>query len=159
MREIVVDNFAGGGDTIGMKVRRGINWTSLLGENCWQWDSAKSLEDGDEYSFYEAVIDGLEYAVRCWARVCDGPKGYDASGDYGVAWIECDLSEYTSREYYGYSDAQEIMYAIDHAETNLLKCGIPFVDGYRFHGKTAYNKARRNKTIRRKLGLNERVKE
>jgi len=139
-----------------MADRGDINWCSLLGENGWQWDSEKSMLDGDEYSFYEAVIDGFDYAVRCWARVCDGPKGYRASGDYGVAWIECDLSEYTSREYYGYSDALEIMYAIDHAETNLLKCGIPFTDGYRFHGKTAYNKARRNATIRKKMGLSAR---
>lgn len=136
-----------------MTDRGDINWCSLLGENGWQWDSAKSMLDDYEYSFYEAVIDGFEYAVRCWARVCDGPKSYEVSGDYGVAWIECDLSEYTTREYYGYSDALEIMYAIDHAETNLLKCGIPFVDGYMFHGKTAYNKARRNAAIRRKLGL------
>lgn len=145
---------------MGTKESNVINWTRLLGENGWQWDSEKSLSynDGDEYSFYEAVIDGLEYAVRCWARVSDGPKGYGASGDYGVAWIECDLSEYTSREYYGYSDALEIMYAIDHAETNLLKCGIPFTDGYRFHGKTAHNKARRNVTLRRRLGLNVEVK-
>lgn len=144
---------------MGLKERDGINWTRLLGENGWQWDSAKSYIEGDEYSFYEAKIDGFEYTVGCWSRVSDSPKGYDASGDYGVAWIECDLSEYTSREYYGYSDALEIMYAIDHAETNLLKCGIPFTDGYRFHGKTAYNKARRNAAIRRKLGLGERVKE
>lgn len=127
-----------------------------MGENGWQWDSEKSMLDDDEYSFYEAVIDGLEYAVRCWARVSDSPKGYRVSGDYGVAWIECDLSEYTSREYYSYSDALEIMYAIDHAETNLLKCGIPFVDGYMFHGKTVYNKARRNAAIRKKLGLSAR---
>lgn len=145
---------------MGTKESNDIKWTRLLGENGWQWDSEKSLSynDGDEYSFYEAVIDGLEYAVRCWARVSDGPKGYRESGDYGVAWIECDLSEYTSGEYYGYSDALEIMYAIDHAETNLLKCGIPFTDGYRFHGKTAHNKARRNVTLRRRLGLNVEVK-
>lgn len=139
-----------------MKNNRGnVKWYRLLGENGWQWDSEKSMldGDGDEYSFYGAVIDGFDYAVRCWARVCDGPKSYEVSGDYGVAWIECDLSEYTTREYYGYSDALEIMYAIDHAETNLLKCGIPFTDGYRFHGKNAYNKARRNDAIRRKLGL------
>ena len=133
--------------------RDGINWTRLLGENGWQWDSAKSYDDGDGYSFYGARIDGFEYDVGCWARVSDGPAGYDTSGDYGVAWIECDLSTYTIREYFGNNDALEIMYAIDHAETNLLKCGIPFTDGYRFHGKNAHNKARRNVTLRRKLGL------
>ena len=136
-----------------------VDWTRLLGENGWQWDSAKSYEDGDGYSFYEARIDGFDYAVGCWARVSDGPKGFSASGDYGVAWIECDLSEYTSREYYGYSDALEIMYAIDNAEKNLLKCGIPFVAGYRFHGKNASNKARRNSAIRRKMRLDTIVKE
>lgn len=137
-----------------MKKKQGeINWLRLLGENGWQWDSAKSYDDGDGYSFYEARISGFEYDVGCWARVSDGPKGYSASGDYGVAWIECDLSTYTSREYFTTHDALEIEYAVDHAETNLLKCGIPFTDGYRFHGKNVHNKARRNAAIRKKLGL------
>lgn len=136
-----------------MKNAQDIKWYRLLGENGWQWDSEKSYKDGDEYSFYEARINGFEYDVGCWARVSDGPKGYRASGDYGVAWIECDLSTYTSREYFTVDDAREIEFAVDHAETNLLKCGIPFTDGYRFHGKNAYNKARRNDAIRRKLGL------
>jgi len=133
--------------------RGGVNWLRLLGENGWQWDSEKSYDDGDGYSFYEARIYGFEYEVGCWARVSDGSKGYSTSGDYGVVWIECDLSIYTTREYFGNDDALEILYAIDHAETNLLKCGIPFIDGYRFHGKNAFNKARRNASVRRKLGL------
>jgi len=49
--------------------------------------------------------------------------------------------------------AQEIMYAIDHAESNLLKCGIPFTHDYRFSGRNAANKAKRNEAIRKKLGL------
>ena len=141
------------------KDRGGIAWYKLLGENGWQRDSEKSYDDNDGYSFYGARIDGFEYDVGCWARVSDGPKGYDSSGDYGVAWIECDLSTYTIREYFSTHDALEIEYAVDHAETNLLKCGIPFVDGYRFHGKNAYNKARRNAAIRRKLGLHVEVKD
>lgn len=139
------------------KKRDGVDWLRLLGENGWRWDSQKSFQE--EYSFYEARIFGCQYDVGCWARVSDGPKGFSASGDYGVAWIECDLSEYTSHEYYGHSDALEIMYAIDNAEKNLLKCGIPFVAGYRFHGKNASNKERRNSAIRRKMRLDSIVKE
>lgn len=134
-----------------------INWLRLLGENGWQWDSSKSYQE--DYSFYEARILGFEHEMACWARVSDGDMGYKASGDYGVAWIECEPSNYTSNEYYSWNEALEIMYSIDHAEENLLKCGVPFTAGYRFHGKTAYNKARRNATIRRKLGLNEGAKE
>lgn len=129
----------------------GVDWTRLLGENGWRWDSPKSIQE--EYSFYEARIFGCQYDVRCWARVSDTPDGNSASGDWGVAWIECDISTYTSREFIGLCDAQEIMYAIDHAETNLLRCGVPFVEDYRFAGKNASNKARCNAAIRMKLGL------
>ena len=128
-----------------------IDWLRLLGNNGWKWNATESVDD--EYGVYEANIFGRQYNVRCCARVSDTENGYHASGDYGVAWIECNLSVYTCREYYGESDAREILYAIDHAETNLLKCGIPFTTDYRFSGRNASNKARRNKAIRRKLGL------
>lgn len=139
--------------------RGGICWYKLLGENGWQWDSGKSMIDGDEYGFYGAQINGCSYNVGCWARVSDGPNGYSASGDYGVVWIECDLSTYTIREYFTTYDALEIEFAVDHAETNLLKCGIPFTDGYRFHGKNAHNKARRNASLRKKLCLKSKEEE
>ena len=129
----------------------GVDWLRLLGKNGWRWDSKKSIQV--EYSFYEARIFGCHYDVGCWARVSDTPDGNSASGDWGVAWIECDVSTYTSRDYLTLDDAWEIMCAIDHAETNLLRCGIPFVNGYRFNGKNASNKARRNEALRKKLGL------
>ena len=128
-----------------------LNWLRLLGENGWQWSSEKSYEE--EYAYYQARILGAGYDVGCYARVSDGEKGFNACGDYGVAWIECDVTTYTSCDYFSWSDAQEIMCAIDHAETNLLNCGIPFVANYRFKGKNASNKARRNAAIRKKLGV------
>lgn len=134
-----------------MRNDQAINWLRLLGENGWQWSSEKSYDD--DYSFYEARILGSGYDVGCWARVSDGYKGYKACGDYGVAWIECDVSTYTTADYLDWNDAQEIMYAIDHAESNLLQCGIPFTAAYRFHGKNTSNKVRRNAALRRKLGL------
>lgn len=135
-----------------MKDKRSfISWVRLLGENGWKWSSEKSYDE--EYSFYEATIFGLQYSVGCWARVSDKAAGYSACGDWGVAWIECDISTYTSCEYFTMRDVHEIIYAIDHAETNLLNCGIPFVADYKFHGKKAFNKVRRNVAIRRKLGL------
>lgn len=134
-----------------MNNRNNIDWLRLLGIGGWKCDYAKSIDD--EYSFYGSKVFGCQYFVNCWARISDLKKGYEASGDWGVAWIECDVSEYTSREYLGKDDAKEIMYAIDHAETNLLNNGVPFTKGYRFSGKNAANKARRNASIRRKLGL------
>lgn len=131
--------------------RGGVDWLYLLGNNGWLWNSEKSYQE--EYVFYEARIMGLEYDVGCWARVSDGDRGYRACGDYGVAWIECDISTYTSSEFITMHDVQEVTYAIDHAETNLLNCGIPFTADYKFHGKNASNKARRNAAIRRKLRL------
>lgn len=130
-----------------------INWLKLLGNNGWRWKSDESIDE--DYSLYDANIFGHQYNVRCCARVADNEQGYNASGDYGVVWIECDLSAYTNRKYYCDHDAKESLYAIDHAETNLLKCGIPFTADYSFSGRNASNKARRNMAIRRKLGLEE----
>lgn len=135
-----------------MKDNRGnISWLWLLGRHGWVWDSEKSM--GEEYSFYGAQVYGSGYYIQCWARVSTNDKGYSASGDWGVAWIECDVSTYTSCEFLSRDDANEILSAIDHAETSLLACGIPFTDEYRFSGKNAHNKALRNKAIRRRLGL------
>ena len=128
-----------------------LSWLCLLGRNGWVWDSEKSIDE--DYSFYGAQILGSGYYVQCWARVSTNDKGYSACGDWGVAWIECDVSIYTSRDFLGRDDAKEILSAIDHAETTLLTCGIPFTDGYRFSGKNAHNKALRNEAIRRRLRL------
>ena len=128
-----------------------LSWLRLLGCNGWVWDSEKSIDE--DYSFYGAQILGNGYYVQCWARVSTNNKGYNASGDFGVAWIECDVSTYTSCEFLGRDDATEILSAIDHAETSLLACGVPFTDRYRFSGRWKHNKALRNNAIRRKLGL------
>ena len=133
------------------EVGKSINWLYLLGRNGWHPDFAKSYDE--EYSFYGCEILGSEYFVKCWARVSDKDDGFGASGDWGVAWVECDVSTYTSQEYLGRNDAQEIISSIDHAEINLLKCGIPFTHGYRFSGRNAANKAKSNEAIRKKLGL------
>lgn len=42
-----------------------LKWTKEMGENCWQLDGQKSYYGGDGYSFYEAVVDGFEYSVKC----------------------------------------------------------------------------------------------
>lgn len=128
-----------------------ISWWRLMGCSGWQWDSQKSIDE--EYGFYYAEICGHDYGVGCWARVSDGSEGYGACGDYGVVWIECDITTYTSREYIGISDALEVLNAIENAEKNLLRNGIPFVADYRFHGKYAVNKERKNAAIRKKCGL------
>lgn len=129
-----------------------IRWGRMLAMNGWQWDSAKSYEE--EYGYYYAEICGKDYYnIGCWARVSDGSRGINACGDYGVAWIECDISTYTSCEYLSAADALEVLAAIDHAESNLLRCGIPFVKDHRFHGEEAEDKAQQNASIRGKLGL------
>lgn len=127
-----------------------INWLRILGNNGWEWLSQQSIDE--EYSFYQATIYANGYFVRCFARVSDTYRGYDACGDYGVAWIECDISTYTSREYIGRDDAFEVLAAIDKAESNLLRCGVPFTKDYRF-SKNLYHKALRNNAIRKKLGI------
>ena len=137
-----------------MKNKRGeVDWLRLLGDNCWQWDSAES--HGEDYSHYKATILGFEYDVGCIAMVSDSDSGYHASGDYGVAWIECDISTFTSADYLTTRDADEIIWATRNAEANLIKCGVPFIRGYKFKGKNAANMARRNAAIRKKLGLDK----
>ena len=134
-----------------------VSWGSLLAHNGWQWDSQKSI--GEEYGYYYAEICGKEYwNIGCWARVSNGVEGINACGDLGVAWIECDINTYTDREYIKIGDALEVLSAIENAENNLLRCGIPFVKDYRFHGKNVANKARRNAAIRKKRGLDSEAK-
>ena len=128
---------------------KAVSWGTLLACNGWQWDSQKSYEE--DYGYYYAEICGNEYFnVGCWARVSDGAKGVKACGDYGIAWIECDISTYTSRDYLTVRDALEVLHAVENAENNLLRCGVPFTKDYRFHGKNAANKARRNAAMRKK---------
>ena len=125
-----------------------IRWGRMLAMNGWQWDSAKSYED-----YYAEICGHDYYNIGCWARISDGSRGINACGDYGVAWIECDISTYTSCEYLSVADALEVLAAIDNAESNLLRCGIPFVKGHRFHGEDAGKKAEWNASIREELGL------
>ncbi|MBQ8708493.1 MAG: hypothetical protein IJ523_10440 [Succinivibrionaceae bacterium] len=129
-----------------------VSWARLLACSGWQRDSQKSYDE--DYSYYYSEICGHDYYnIGCWARVSDTEKGCSASGDFGVVWIECDISTYTSCEYISLSDAREVISAIENAENNLLRNGIPFVADYRFHGKYAANKERRNAAIRKKRGL------
>ena len=137
-----------------MKNKRGeIDWLRLLGNNGWQLDTAESY--GEDYSQYKATILGAEYDVGCIAMVSDADSGYHACGDYGIAWIECDVSTFTSADYFTTRDADEIIWATKNAEANLLRCGVPFVRGYRFKGKNSANMARRNASLRRRLGLDK----
>ena len=58
-----------------------------------------------------------------------------------------------------YNDIEDMQEAIIHAEENLLKIGMPFIKDYKFHGKNAANKSRRNEKLRRMYKLTEKEEE
>ena len=137
-----------------MKRKLWSEWWNLLG--CNGWMQKHNDEYGSKYKAYTTKLLGCEYDVKCWAYVSDEDTvELGITDDMGVAWIECDLSTYTIRKYLGEEDADEIVAAIDHAESNLLAIGMPFTAGHRFIGKNKANKARRNAALRRKFGLDK----
>ena len=52
-------------------------------------------------------------------------------------------------------EVEDIIAALDHAETNLLNNGIPFVKDYKFHGKYKKQKALKNQRIRKRMHIEE----
>jgi len=131
-------------------------WLWLMESNCWIWKHPD--EDGyhthKDYNAYCATIYGDWNLLTVTAWVAEGEDGLSASGSWGVAWIEADTSPYTEGAD-SWDDTVERQMAIVHAEDNLLRCGIPFVEDYDFHGKNIAQKHARNIATRRKLRLNE----
>ena len=128
----------------------------ILSRNGWEWLSYESeyLSTTDTLYQYKAEFLGREYSSTVVALVSDHPDHLELDGHYGVMWLEaiyeCDRDGCLS-----YHDMKDMQQAIIYAEDNLLKIGMPFTPDYRFHGKNAANKKRRNDKLRRLYNLDE----
>lgn len=124
--------------------------------NGWKWlcyDEDK-LSIATEYQQYSADFLGSGYTSTVVAIVSQHKDDLNLDGHYGVLWLEA-VYENERNNCYSYGDLEDMMCAIECAEENLLTIGMPFTEGYRFHGRNKANKKRRNDKLRRIYGLAE----
>ncbi len=119
--------------------------------NAWKWDSRKFEYGTIDYRVYKATFLS-EYEVTCYAHVAETENQLTLNGEFGVAWID---AEYENDPPYSHYDLDSIRGGIQLAEDNLLRIGIPFCSDYKFLGRNAANKKRRNDALRRMYGLEE----
>ena len=121
-------------------------WYSLHA-NGWKYTLTDT--EKDEEDTYMIPILGT-YETTVTAHISSDISGFKKYGCLGVIDIE---GEYEYEAPYGYNDLEDILYALEQAEDNLLTLEIPFDEHYEFHGKNKANKKRRNKAIRLRLGM------
>lgn len=131
-------------------------WSSLHAfcENAWRWDQKRSIDDISKLNYFVANI-LVKYDVIVTAVVSDNEESMSLDGHLGVIWLE---AEWENNDM-SYHDLECMLKGIELAEDNLIKCGIPFTEDYKFHGKNWYQKQKKNKTIRKALKLEELEKE
>ena len=123
----------------------------VLHNNGWQW-----LEDdqSDYTTFMLTIL--VTYKVNIYARVSMHNKHLQLDGHYGVLWLDAEY-EYNDRPL-SYTELDEMLYAIEQAEDNLIRIGMPFTEDYKFHsndGRVRNRLASKNKTLRKKLNLEQ----
>lgn len=126
----------------------GYIWNTF-GSNGWKW-YIKEGSNKEDLSTYKLDILG-EYTTTVTANICDDEDELCCNGHYGVSWLDADY-EYSNRNL-SYEELEDILYALESAEDNLLSIGIPFSPRYKFHGSNRANKKRRNDSLRRRLNL------
>ena len=125
-------------------------WRALH-DNGWQWIN----EDASDYSTFKMTI-LVTYNVYIYARVSMHSQHLSLDGHYGVLWLEAEY-EYNDRPL-SYTELDEMIYAIQKAEENLVNIGMPFTEDYKFHADTNRMNERltaRNKTTRKRLNLEQ----
>lgn len=128
-------------------------WNSLHAfcENAWEWDQERSVRDScDEFQYFTAKF-LVEHEVFVTAVVSDNTDSIQADGHIGVMWMEAEWEN----EDLSYHDLECMQRGIELAEEHLLKCGVPFVADYKFHGKNLYRKKQKNDAIIKKLHIAE----
>lgn len=118
-----------------------------LTQNGWLPNSL--TRDDMNMSLYSLTLIAKNYESKCIAYVSDRKDSVHAQGHLGVAWIEIEY-EYDDRPY-SYSDICDMKRAIELAELNLLKIGVPFCDNRDFHGT--------QEEIEEKIALNNKLRE
>lgn len=116
--------------------------------NGWKWEKNP---DNDDWETYSLTFLSDVYDVTCYAIISEYSQHLCNDGHYGVMWLEMDYEN--NSHHCCESDLMDMLHGMAYAEDNLLRCGVPFVPHYPFHGKNRANKKRRNDALRRKLNL------
>lgn len=130
----------------------------ILCQNGWQWHTyiddpvlPASIAD-DEYFQYTLDVLGW-YTTTVRAVVAEYDKHMVIDGHLGVLWI--DVVKYENDPPYSENDLEDMIWALELAEDNLIKIGMPFTPDYKFRGRNKANKKRRNDTLRKMYGMEE----
>lgn len=121
----------------------------MFTQNAWKWNHLTF--NGEHTTTYTAQF-LTEYNVTVTAEVSDSKNGMRFNGSLGVLWLE---ASYECEEPYSFRDLENMQAGIILAEENLLKLGIPFEEGYEFHGDSIQEKKEMNKKNREKLKIEE----
>lgn len=116
------------------------NALHILCQNGWKWHHYPSDEvciakghtslANCDYELYTATFLG-EYTSTVLACVSSHEKHLCNDGHYGVLWLE--VFDYECGKPYSYGDLEDMQFAIECAERNLLKIGMPFTKDYKFY--------------------------
>ena len=124
---------------------------SLFELNGWKLNYDKTSQDNDKSFFYSMDI-SIEYITTATAEFIKDYEGLSICDSFGVLALS---ATYEYKEDLLLEDLENIIAALDHAETNLLNNGIPFVKNYEFYGKTKKQKALKNQRIRKRMHIDE----
>ena len=125
--------------------------------NGWFYSKENKSSTTQDYSIYEFNLQS-EYPCLIRAYIAENKEQSEMHGDYGVLWVEvADVQGITIKEgdlSLGFGDLEMFENALIYAEENLLKIGMPFTEGYKFHTKNAI-KHKKNMTNRKRAKLND----
>ena len=124
---------------------------SLFELNGWKLNYDKTSQDNDG-SYYYSMDISIEYITTVTAEFIKDWEGLHICSSLGVIAL---TATYEYKENLLYEEVEDIIAALDHAETNLLNNGIPFVKDYKFHGKYKKQKALKNQRIRKRMHIDE----
>ena len=128
----------------------------ILSSNGWKWhhyadDPVIQMDSSEDYDSYTLDILG-EYTSKVRAVVSSHDKHLCVDGHFGVLWL--DIVEYECKPPYSSGSLEDMQFAIELAEDNLLTIGMPFTPGYEFHGNIE-EKVKVNNELREFYNLNE----
>jgi hypothetical protein len=126
----------------------------IMMNNCWK---RRGYHNEDRIQAeYRAEFTGRHYSSEVAALVSENDDGLWEYSHYGVVRLEVFCSPRPPYEWYELEDAQV---AIELAEDNLLRIGMPFEPDFVFHGRNKANQVRRNLALRKKYGMDAIEKE
>ena len=127
----------------------------ILERNAWNWlcYEKDKLSTTDDLHQFKADFLGRCYSSTIVALVSSFADHLEIGGHYGVMWLEAIYEN--GDGCLTYNDMEDAQAAIIFAEDNLLRIGMPFTPDYKFHGRNAANKKRRNEKLRRLYRLEE----